>query len=85
MEKLSENMQVALKDFIQGYPPKTIKRNLLSIFFEYLFTVGEMIPSNLGEEVADFRGLLKFLDTLEDELEDCKAKQNTLEEEPVKD
>ncbi|WP_312899979.1 hypothetical protein [Chryseobacterium taichungense] len=73
MKQLSEPLSRPIIDFIERHPPKTLKRNLLSIFIEYVYSVREMIPNDLCEVTSDFKALFLLLDKIEDEIEKYKV------------
>lgn len=69
MNQLSESLSESIVDFIERHPPKILKRNLFSVFVEYVHSVGEGTPDNVHEVLWDIQALFKFLDEIEDEME----------------
>jgi hypothetical protein len=69
MEQLNEPITKAIIEFIQNYPPKTLKRNLFSLFMDYVYTFAGGTPTNLDNILFDFKELFILFDKIEDEIE----------------
>lgn len=69
MKQLSESLSKIIIDFIQDHPLKTIKRNLFSLFVEYVYTLRGGTPNDLDNILFDFKELFILLDKIEDEIE----------------
>lgn len=76
MEQLNENLSKAIIRFIEDHPPKTIKRNLFSLFVDYTYTLKGGTPNDLDNILFDFKELFIFLDKIEGEMENIKDGKN---------
>ncbi|MBD3906346.1 hypothetical protein NAL32_16800 [Chryseobacterium sp. Ch-15] len=72
MEQLNEPLSNAIIQFIKDHPPKSLKRNLFSLFVEYVYTLKGGTPNDLDNILFDFKELFLLLDKIEDEIEKIK-------------
>ena len=68
MEQLNEPLSQAIIRFIEDHPPKTMKRNLFSLFVDYIYTLKGGTPNDLDNILFDFKELFLLLDKIEDEI-----------------
>lgn len=69
MKQLNEHLSEVFIRFIEDHPLKTMKRNLFSIFVDYIYTLKGGTPNDLDNILFDFKELFILLDKIEDEIE----------------
>ncbi|MBT2623218.1 hypothetical protein [Chryseobacterium sp. ISL-6] len=73
---MGESLRQALIRFIEYHPPKKLKKNLFSVFLEFVYSLGSGSPVNLDDILFACKELFELLDTIEDKIEKLRDSKN---------